>query len=59
VWSFGSHRLVWGSNFPACRSVCSYEEAIDAIAGCRSLWDGDKELILGGNWSRMFDAVLM
>lgn len=48
VESFGSTRLMWGSNYPPTERVCTYEEAIDYIRdGCAFLSAEERADILG------------
>lgn len=51
---FGAERLIWGSNYPPVRSVCSYPEALAFVKDeCDFIAPADLELILGGTVARV------
>ena len=47
---FGSHRLVWGSNYPVVLNKCSYRESLEFLGACRFLSTEDLEWITHGSW---------
>jgi predicted TIM-barrel fold metal-dependent hydrolase len=51
----GPTKLVWGSNFPPVKHVCTYRESLDFVrVHCDFLSAGDKAAILGENFMTHF-----
>ena len=45
---FGADRLIWGSNYPHTRRVCTYKEAVDFVRiACDFLTEEERAKILG------------
>lgn len=59
--SFGSSRMLWGSDFPYVAEHCSYPEAVramDSWAFWSELPDADKENIYFGTVSRLYPSLI-
>jgi L-fuconolactonase len=47
--TFGAHRLMWGSDWPVCELVCSYERWVDSTSRLlATLGEADRERIYSG-----------
>jgi len=52
---FGPDRLMWGSNYPLTRRVCTYAEALDLIrVACDFFTPEDRAKVLGGTAKAVF-----
>jgi L-fuconolactonase len=57
--SFGASRILWGSDWPVCESVCSYEEWHDLSRQLTSkLEPADCTAVFGGNAQRAYRLAL-
>ena len=46
--------MVWGSDLPWCYRTCTYQQSVDLVRlHTPYMTDGDRELVLGGNLSRL------
>jgi L-fuconolactonase len=58
VGTFGAHRVVWGSNYPATSGPAYKDLVAGGHASVSSLSDSDAQLVLGGNASRLWKLPL-
>lgn len=51
---FGAERLIWGSNYPHTRRVCTYKESVDFVrVACEFLSEAERAAILGKTLQRI------